>query len=353
LKFLRLLLFPFSILYGAILAIRRKAYQKGFLPSQAFDLPIISVGNISTGGTGKTPFSELLIRKFLAKGLKVVYLSRGYGRETKGFKWVRQDIHDVRLFGDEATQISLKFPEVPVAVCENRVAGMQKMLADKSGNIDLVILDDAFQHLRIQRNMDIIMVDAQRMPDKDMLLPAGNLREARVVMRDADLIILHKIVPDEPYQQKMSRLDTYDVPLGAVIPVFDTPLGFDGIAIEKSELKSRAIMPISGLGNNLFFHSMLTNEGYNIHNPKAFRDHHAFSPKEIEKILQELAAYKGEIELSVVTTEKDYVRLKEYATSDFPELQNWIYFPLKLEWIEGGEKLDLLLDSLIYPCIQS
>ncbi|MEL6134010.1 MAG: tetraacyldisaccharide 4'-kinase, partial [Bacteroidota bacterium] len=191
LRILRLMLLPFSWIYGSVLAIRRKLYEIGYLPSYRAPLPVISVGNISTGGTGKTPVAAYILSFLSERGIQAAYLSRGYGRKTKGFLAVDPTQGDSQTYGDEALQIAHQFPQLPVAVCEKRAEGIQQLL--NKFTLQVIVLDDAFQHLAVQRDLNLIVIDAQRLPYKDFILPAGNLREPLSSLHKADFFIINKL----------------------------------------------------------------------------------------------------------------------------------------------------------------
>ncbi|MEO0895161.1 MAG: tetraacyldisaccharide 4'-kinase [Bacteroidota bacterium] len=342
-RLLSLLLFPFSILYAFILFLRRKLYALGFLSSYDSSLPVISVGNLSTGGTGKTPFSEWLIRYLLALGKKPAYLSRGYGRETKGLLGVNPLKGDAAQFGDEALQVALKFPTIEVVVSENRKVGLQYL--EQKGGIDVVILDDAFQHVKVKRDLDLVMVDAQRMPDEDFVLPMGSLREGRQSLKKADLIVLNKLAVGENPASKIKRLAAYNRHVLAIKPVFQTAYHFSGEALPAIDKAGVSLIAFAGLGNNRHFFQMLKENGWTLEESLSFRDHYSYSEKDIERLISLAGKKVGKRELLIATTEKDYMRLKNYRGLHSAELQKWIYFPVEVEWLSGKDNFIQLLNE--------
>src|SRR5690606_6426916 len=168
LNYLRLLLLPFSFLYGLIIILRNKAYDRGILKSKGFEIPTIVVGNLAVGGAGKSPMTEYLIR-MLMHSYKVATLSRGYGRRTKGFLLVENQDDPIKV-GDEPLQFKRKYPEITVAVCEDRVVGVEKLKNDH----DLVILDDAYQHRALKPGFSILLLEYKSLFKPKFLLPAGN-----------------------------------------------------------------------------------------------------------------------------------------------------------------------------------
>ncbi|RYY12099.1 MAG: tetraacyldisaccharide 4'-kinase, partial [Chitinophagaceae bacterium] len=181
LKWLRLLLFPFSLIYGLVTAVRNWMFDTGILRSVKFDIPVISVGNITIGGTGKTPFTEYLVEQF--SDYKVAILSRGYGRQTRGLV-IADASANAKTIGDEPMQYYTKFPGVTVAVCEDRVKGINYLKAEH----DLILLDDAFQHRYVQPGFSVLLFKYSSFFNFQMLLPAGDLRELFSGYKRADHI---------------------------------------------------------------------------------------------------------------------------------------------------------------------
>jgi tetraacyldisaccharide 4'-kinase len=185
----RPLLLPLSLLYGLVVLIRNLLFDFRIMRSTRFKLPVISVGNITVGGTGKTPHVEYLVQ-LLKNDFKLAVLSRGYKRKTKGFILASKKT-GVADIGDEPLQIKLKFPDVNIAVEHNRVKGVRTLI-ERIPKLNLVILDDAYQHRYIRPGLSILLVDYNRPIFHDMLLPAGNLRESWHNAKRADIIIITK-----------------------------------------------------------------------------------------------------------------------------------------------------------------
>ncbi|KPL12396.1 MAG: tetraacyldisaccharide 4'-kinase, partial [Bacteroides sp. SM23_62] len=198
---LRILLYPFSLLYGLAVSIRNKLYDYSVIKSHEFPIPIISVGNITVGGTGKTPHVEYLI-ELLKDEFNVAVLSRGYKRKTRHFIMAGSD-SGVEDIGDEPVQIKQKFPDVHVAVDRKRVNGVEQLMA-KIPDLDVVLLDDAYQHRRIKPGLSILLIDFNRPITKDRLLPAGRLREKAYEKRRGNIILVTKC-PDrlKPIERQM------------------------------------------------------------------------------------------------------------------------------------------------------
>ncbi len=188
-----LLYTPLSWLYGAAIKLRHKLYDMGILRVNHFDIPIICIGNITVGGTGKTPLTELVASHF-AKKRKVAILSRGYGRKTKGYLEVMQNSH-YRDVGDEPLQIKMKYPNLLVVVCEDRVAGIKK-IKELHPDIELIVMDDGFQHRSVEALINIVTVDATRPTMYDKLLPLGNLRDITESFNRAHYFVVTKCPTD-------------------------------------------------------------------------------------------------------------------------------------------------------------
>ena len=174
---LKLLLYPLSLLYGLVVSVRNKLYDFKLFKSREFDIPVISIGNITVGGTGKTPHTEYLI-KLLKQNYRVAALSRGYKRKSQGFRLVDTSSM-VEEVGDEPLQMKRKYPGVTISVCENRVQGVDALL-EANPAPDVVVLDDAFQHRRITPGLNILLIDYNKPIKDDYLLPLGRLRESKL-----------------------------------------------------------------------------------------------------------------------------------------------------------------------------
>ncbi|HEY5499982.1 MAG TPA: tetraacyldisaccharide 4'-kinase, partial [Bacteroidales bacterium] len=187
----RYILLPFSWIYGIVVGFRNLFFNIELLPSENFDMPVISIGNITVGGTGKTPHTEYLIR-LLSKSYQLAVLSRGYKRKSKGF--LMADAHSkLADLGDEPLQMKSKFSDLVVAVDENRRRGIHQLMdATKKPFIDVILLDDAFQHRYVNPSISILLIDYNRMLSDDFLLPAGSLRESAGQMKRADIVIVSK-----------------------------------------------------------------------------------------------------------------------------------------------------------------
>jgi len=335
-----IILYPLSIIWRLITDFRNCLYDTKILKSFKFDVPVICIGNITIGGTGKTPHSEYLI-KLLKEKFKVALLSRGYKRKTKGFHFAGPGscIADI---GDEPLQISRKFPDITVAVDSNRVRGVKKILSLKP-ETDVIILDDGFQHRRINPGLSILLSDFARPVSRDHLLPYGNLREKAGNTDRADILLITKT--PENVSEKDQRLIESELGKLSKQPLFFTGLAyrdpvpvFDKIAAESRtfNLYECGIVLITGIANPIpFYEHIRKNCKEIIHLP--FGDHHNFTLKDIGKINYALNSL-GTEKKYVFTTEKDAVRLGELSGINEPLSSALYYVPVEIRFLYDKEE---------------
>ena len=309
---IKIILAPFSLLYGSLVGLRNAAYRLGFLKSVQFDVPTISVGNLSTGGTGKTPHTEYLVR-LLKDYINVGTLSRGYGRKTEGFLIVQAHL-TAQQAGDEPLQLKRKNPDVMVAVGESRAFAIPRMLMQQP-DLQTIILDDAFQHRAITPALNILLSDQNHLFTDDYLLPSGRLREWRAAYRRADIVIVTKCPANfsvgekekisakiKPYlHQKLyfSYFD-YGTPYYLFAPQHTFSLG------EKVE-----ILLLSGIAKTDYLKKYLQKQAKTVHTLE-YADHHFFEQQEMEDLKTNFERLKNEAKektVVIVTTEKDATRL--------------------------------------------
>jgi len=340
---LKFLLYPFSVLYGIIVGIRNILYDLRLLKSKEFDVPIISIGNITVGGTGKTPHVEYLTG-LLKDKFEVAALSRGYERKSKGFIEVQTD-SKVTAVGDEPLQIKKKFPEVVVAVCENRVTGVEKILGSQNTKTpDVVILDDAFQHRRISPGINILLIDSNRPLKKDFLLPAGRLRESSSQIRRADIIIFTKCLSE--FTSIMRRVMQKEVRLKPYQELYFTTLDYDRITpvFSGKELhdefvseKNFAVLIVTGIASPVLIYKYIEKFTSQMETLK-FPDHHHYSARDIRKIFCKFENINSEKKI-IITTEKDAMHFE--SLSNLPEelKESLYYLPVKVKFISNEENL--------------
>ncbi len=310
------LLYPFALLYALLLMLRNKAYDWGLLRSKRFDVPVISVGNLSMGGTGKTPHVEYLI-KLLKGDFNPVVISRGYKRKSRGFVLAAPDSTSLDI-GDEPLQISRKFPEIPVAVDANRVRGISRILQKRPAT-DVILLDDAFQHRAVKPGLSILLTDFHNLYAEDYPVPVGTLREARSGAHRADIIIVTKSgrtlspitvrqiteqLKPKPHQQLLFSYISY----GSLTPL-------PGSTAQLPAEKVSSVLLFAGIANIYPLQDHVVSLS-NYQEIIEFSDHHRYTDKDYEKIRKafENLFIKNKI---IITTEKDAMRI---AIPHIPEL---------------------------------
>ena len=326
-KVLRFLLFPFAILYDFVTRIRNIFFDIGFFKETSFKIPVIVVGNLNMGGTGKTPQIEYLIR-LLEINFKTAVLSRGYKRKTAGFMLLNKN-HAAEAVGDEPLQYFKKFKNINVAVDTNRVVGIANLIS--LVNPALVLLDDAFQHRKVKGSFYILLTKYDDLFVDDFLLPTGNLRENKHGAKRSDVILVTKCPENlsgnerNLIQQKLSKFNkkvffTY-------ISYADKILG--AVEMPTSELKNFEVLLITGIANPIPFINYLKSLDVKFQHLK-YADHHHFSENEIIDIQKRF----DEIESSkiILTTEKDYVRLSN-------TLKNVSYLPIETSFLNNENKV--------------
>ena len=320
-KSLRLLLLPFGILYASVVEIIKYLYQAGWLRSKRSEIATIVIGNLSTGGTGKTPHAEYIIN-YLWKFHKIAVLSRGYGRKSKGFRAVLP-VDNAEETGDEPLQIAKKFPEVPVFVSEKRPEGIEKILKAKP-ETQLLILDDAMQHWPLRADSYIMLTTWQQPFFNDYPLPAGSLREFRNGYKRANIIIVSKCPKDISVQQKDEFL-RYLNPLPKQKVFFSyfeysNPYLFEkpdqSIALE--QLDSRQVLLITGIAIPEVMEAALIQQGASLHKIR-YADHHFYDNHDILYIFKKWKEISAKSENSIIiTTEKDATRLSKLFPQNIP-----------------------------------
>ncbi len=296
----RLLLFPFSFLYGGILFLRNKLFDWKILKSQSSPLPCLVVGNLNTGGTGKTPHTIALAQKL--SELNPAILSRGYGRKTKGYIALHPEMSPEKS-GDEP-QLYLEAGIDWVSVCENRLFGLEKMFQD--GHSGIVILDDAFQHRALRPDQSILLVPAHRTYRQDYYLPSGDLRDHRCSANRADIVILSEASPDLDLSLMRKHLRLKDHQL-----LFKSWIEYDGVRSwnqEKPFDASREVVLITAIAKSYRPKNHLK-EHYTLVKHFDYRDHYLFQHKDLEDWLEYSKQNPG---TQFITTAKDAVRLKAY-----------------------------------------
>ena len=321
---LRYLLFPFSVIYGIITSIRNFLFNKGILKSYSFDIPIIAVGNLSVGGTGKTPQIEYLIR-LLSTNYKIATLSRGYKRNSKGFILADSN-SNAQILGDEPFQMHQKFPNINVAVDANRKNGIEQLLR-LPNKPDIILLDDAFQHRKVKAGFYILLTAYSDMFCDDYLFPTGNLRESRHGAQRADIIVITKCPKDlsDSEQAKIKNSIAFNK------PIFFSFIDYDDKIY--NEIENKSVVKIKNTDKLLLAGIAKPEPFFNYLQKKndvqmVYSDHHHFTENDIQDIKN-----KAKNKL-IITTEKDYVRLKN---QNFKSL---FYLSIKTSFIPNNDEFD-------------
>lgn len=333
--FSKLFTVPLSWLYGLVVDFRNWLYDHKLVKSTEFDIPVVCVGNITVGGTGKTPHVEHLVNKFSEK-YNVAVISRGYKRKTKDYILVNPD-HTSHQVGDEPKQIKLKYPNIPVAVCANRVEGIKK-LRQQFPDINLIIMDDGMQHRKVETWLNIALIDYTRPIYKDYLLPNGSLRDRRSSLNMAQIVIVTKcpnnIQPiDMRLIYKNLKLLGYQNLYFTRMKMLDPLPIFPDEAANIEPLKEGGnIVLMSGIGNPTHFKNSMSFK-YKIIDTLVYPDHYAYKTKDLNTMKSVLK--KGSNNPFIVTTEKDATKL--YRSSKIPkEIKQRLYYqPIEIEFLNS------------------
>ena len=321
-KVLRILAFPISIIYAFVVHIRNFLFDIGIFKSKEFKTPTICVGNLSAGGTGKTPMIEYLI-KTMNSSHEIAVLSRGYGRKSVGYQSSKSDL-SVEQLGDEPFQIHTKFPNILVTVDSNRQNGIS--IIEETSKVDVILLDDAFQHRKVKPTFSILLTSYGSLYANDWYLPTGNLRDAKREAKRADVLIVTKCPED------LSAIEKQNI-IGDLKPTKNQKVLFSYLYYQKvlqgtndtisiSDLKNKKVTLVTGIANPKPLLEFLSREGLSFQHMN-FRDHHFFSDHEIANINSKEF---------VLTTEKDFVRLKG-------KVNNLHYVSIEHQFLNNGAEI--------------
>lgn len=327
---LRKILFPVAIVYWFVTYIRNKCFDWGLLKSKSYHLPIIAIGNLSVGGTGKTPHTEYLIR-LLKSQYKLAVLSRGYKRQSRGFVLATKEVN-ASVLGDESFQIHEKFPAISVAVCEDRRTGIEALI--QNVNPDVILLDDAFQHRKVKAGFYILLTAYDDLFVDDYILPFGNLRESAIGKKRANSVIITKCPEDLSREERLIIIKK----IGVKVPIFFTSISYDNCvhgkdhSIVLNDFKNLEKMIVVGIAKPDYFIEKVKTDKDHI---KIYSDHHNFTAAEIEE-LKEWSKSKP-----ILTTEKDYVRLKDKIKS------NLYYLPISVQFLEDENQFNQKIKNYV------
>lgn len=343
LKSFRVLLLPFALVYGGMVKFRNLLYSKQLLQSVSFNVPLICIGNLSLGGTGKSPMVEYLL-SILSDEYKVATLSRGYKRKTEGYALANKSTSALEI-GDEPMQFHIKFPNVAVAVCERRIIAIPQLIQDVP-DVQLILLDDAFQHREIQANYNILLSEYSNLYCDDFFVPTGDLRDERRSANRADIIIITKCPAALSMEEKMGIIEKINPQTHQHIffttIVYGTPYHIYNPADQWVLTMRDEVLLVCGIANPLplknYIHEQ-THTYYQI----SYSDHHIFSIEDLNEIKQKLEQIHSKSKL-ILTTEKDAVRLVKY-TEELHDIPLYV-LPIKPQFLfdEQG-KFDNLIKN--------
>jgi len=329
---LRVILYPFAILYGLVMRLRNLLFNIGILRERKFDVPIIAIGNLSTGGTGKTPLVEYLVNLLREENFLPAVVSRGYQRTEKGLILAEQQ-HTAKAIGDEPFQLKQKFPEVPVVVSKSRVQAVNKIINEKP-RVDVILLDDAFQHRYVKPGLNILTTQYSKPFSDDFLLPAGTLREPRSSKKRADIIVATKSltvlspfevgrIQEEIKPRKKQKLCFSYITYGDFVR-YKNP----SKAYPVKDFEDYKLVLFTGIANPVPIQSYLERKCKSLEVMK-FADHKTFTEKDYNKVAKR---YKDIYvkEKAVVTTEKDARRLQSLPVGKQFEQLPLYYLPIQI-----------------------
>jgi tetraacyldisaccharide 4'-kinase len=325
LKPIRILLFPVSLVYALVVKVRNWCFDRKILSSTVFNLPIICVGNLAVGGTGKSPMVELLIRTLRSR-LAVAVLSRGYKRKTRGYALAGEQTTALDI-GDEPMQFHRKFPDIAVAVGEERIVAIPQLLHDRP-ETDVIILDDAFQHRAVRAGLNILLTDYSNLFTRDWWLPSGDLRDAPSSYTRADIVIVTKC--PEGLSEEERRSIAIEIGLRPHQQLFFTSICYgdpyrineEGAVVTIDE--HMEVLLVTGIANPAPLKRWL-NDHARVYYELAYSDHHIFTIDDLNTMIRRFEGISAENKI-ILTTEKDAVRLIKFRQ----ELEGWPFYVLPI-----------------------
>lgn len=344
LKSFRIFLFPFALLYWLVIAIRNWLYNKKILRSASFAFPLICIGNLSVGGTGKSPMVEYLVR-LLKNEFKVATLSRGYKRRTKGYALANKESTALEI-GDEPMQFYIKFPDVPVAVGEERMDAIPQLLHDRPGT-EAIILDDAFQHRAIKAGLNILLTEYGNLFTRDFYLPTGDLRDLKSEYKRAEIMVVTKCKPDLTVHEKQKVIEEINPQPGQSIFFASIEYGqpyhiFNHTGFSLTE--NTEVLLVSGIANPKPLKSLLEKHSKTYYMLQ-YADHRIFTIDDLKEIRKRFASMEA-VNKIILTTEKDAVRLVKFKM----EIADWPLYviPVRHHFLYGeGDRFNQLIINFI------
>jgi tetraacyldisaccharide 4'-kinase len=341
-SFFKILLLPFAMLYDLVTDLRNRMYDMKWKPSAEFDFPVIGVGNLAVGGTGKTPMVEYLIR-LLSPKMKVATLSRGYGRKTRGLRFASGK--DTALtIGDEPLQLYKKYgSHVAVSVCEERAFAIPHIL-DQHPGTKVILMDDAFQHRKVKPGFSILLTEYSRPFYEDHVLPYGRLREGPEGAMRTDVIVVTKC-PTHTSEESMIEIEK-KIRQITLKPVYFSTIryGEPRPFFNATQEPAKQVVLVSGIAHHELFEQHIR-KTYDVLRHFVFRDHHFYSAKDLKEI--ETFLRQQDKAVSVITTEKDMAKLEDEKLKPYISRWSLFYLPIEMEFVRSGKDFDALVLDFI------
>ena len=336
-----ILLYPFAILYDLVTRFRNHLYNIEYKRSFPFETNVIGVGNLTVGGTGKTPMVEYLIR-FLSDRYQVATLSRGYGRQTKGFRIAGSEDSSITL-GDEPMQFFLKYEDrIAVTVGEERAEAIPNILFEFP-DTQVIVLDDAYQHRAVKPGLNILLTDYHRPFFRDSLLPSGRLREARIGARRADIIVVTKCPPTVDTREWEDNIRRYADPKAVI--AFSSIRYLQPVPVLHEQPLGQQILLLTGIAQTRGLIDFIK-ERFQLIDHLRYKDHHQYTVKDMERIKSVLKRYTDQA-VSVLTTEKDMAKLRDPVLEQHLRDLPLFYLPIETVFMKNGKAFEeKVLDSL-------
>ena len=345
LKSFRVLLLPFALLYGLVILIRNWMFDKDYIKSAVFNFPLICVGNLSVGGTGKSPMVEYLVELLQSK-YKIGTLSRGYKRKTKGYALANQSTTALEI-GDEPMQFHSKFPNIAVASCEERIVGIPHMLQDVP-DLQAIILDDAFQHRSVKAGFNILLTEFSNLYSQDIFLPTGDLRDQRSSAKRAQVIVVTKCPYDLSLENKQKIIRSLDPEASQKVFFttieYGTPYHIFNHGDEWLLTPRDEVLLVCGIANPKPLKEYL-HEKTHTYYQQDYSDHHIFSIDDLNEIREKFEEIRAKDKM-ILTTEKDAVRLIKF-TEELSSLPMYV-LPIRHYFLfEEGQQFNELVTDFI------
>lgn len=341
-RLLRLLLFPFTFLYSLAVRLKNHLYDIGYTRSFTFDIPVIVVGNLSVGGTGKSPMVEYLVRLLIGT-YSIAILSRGYKRKTKGFRIAGEKDHAATI-GDEPMQYYSKWNrEITVAVGEDRAEAIPEILFQKP-ETQVILMDDGFQHRAVTPHLALLLTAYNKLFYKDYLLPGGWLREPRKEARRANIIVVTRCPPQIDVTERKEIVRNISVYASTTVPVFFTYLTYEqpvGIFSDLNPENFDHVFLFSGIADPAPFHDF-AHTRWNVYGVKVYKDHHTYTSRDVSDIADMIQG-SGHKKKMLLTTEKDAVKLKNNPEMALLHDLPVFYLPVRMVFIDNGPEFEQLI----------